>query len=160
VRDDCQIETGIRSVAISDLTARRESIVPHHIEALISPYVTYVVDAGEIFFGPSFYTLTNSSKILVFLTAVRGWEFIDKDEIHRKIGYSAIAGATGLPIILVMLLMIFKIPGAWIFRDQKLGLRIADSHIQSIRAHVTSRTFRRSVRHSRKRRARLPWSVY
>ena len=92
-------------MALKDLVADHRMIAEETIETIVAPYVRYDPAAHKIVWTPQAKALGNDTKVLVFLVAVLGWQYVldeSKDaatkpaDLERELG---IAGGTLRPIL-------------------------------------------------------------
>jgi hypothetical protein len=92
-------------VALKDLVADRRKIAEETIEKIVAPYVRYDPGAQEIVWTPQGGSLGNDAKVLVFLVAVLGWQYVldESRDVKTKPadleGELRIAGGTLRPIL-------------------------------------------------------------
>lgn len=63
-------------MALKDLVAKKSEIAKSVIEAIVSKYVRYYSDTLEIGFTPEGAELSGENKVLVYLVAVLGWQYV------------------------------------------------------------------------------------
>jgi len=63
-------------VALKDLVADHGMIAEETIEKIVAPYVRYDPAAHKIVWTPQAKSLGNDTKVLVFLVAVLGWQYV------------------------------------------------------------------------------------
>jgi hypothetical protein len=63
-------------VALKDLVADHRTISEETIEKIVAPYVRYDPAAHKIVWTPQGKSLGNDAKVLVFLVAVLGWQYV------------------------------------------------------------------------------------
>lgn len=92
-------------MALSDLVADHRKIAEETIEKIVVPYVRYDAAAHKIVWTPQGKSLGNDARILVYLVAVLGWQYIVDEsrdvstkpaDLERELG---IAGGTLRPIL-------------------------------------------------------------
>lgn len=63
-------------MSLRDLVAKKSDIAESVIEAIVSKYVRYYVDTLEIGFTPECASLSSESKVLAYLVAILGWQYV------------------------------------------------------------------------------------
>lgn len=94
-----------KHMALKDLVSDHKKLSEATIERIVKDYVRYDTKAGLIFFTPAGRQLNNEARILVYLVALEGWQFVSNDQL--KIGTKpsdlesavGIAGGTLRPIL-------------------------------------------------------------
>jgi hypothetical protein len=61
---------------LKDLIAKKSEIAEAVIEAIVSKYVRYYTDTSEIGFTPEGAALSGENKVLVYLVALLGWQYV------------------------------------------------------------------------------------
>lgn len=84
-------------MALKDLVASSSTLTEEMVEAIIGAFVRYDIDETEIVLLPEFNDLTNSHKILVFLSALQGWRFVTDGEQAASMKPGEIESKTGIP---------------------------------------------------------------
>ena len=76
-------------MALKDLVADHRKINEETIEKVVAPFVRYDPAAHKIIWTPEGRALKNEAKILVFLVALLGWQYVleEAQEISSKPGY-------------------------------------------------------------------------
>ena len=93
-------------MALRDLVADKAALTEEAIEKIVANYVRYDAAAGEIVLTPAGVALKNDQKVLVYLTANLGWQYVRDDppglgtkpaELGAALG---IAGGTLRPVLM------------------------------------------------------------
>lgn len=73
-------------MALKSLVAKKSEIAESAIEEIVSKYVRYYTDTLEVGFTPECASITSESKILVYLVALLGWQYVtdESPEISTK----------------------------------------------------------------------------
>lgn len=66
-------------MALKDLVANKAALTEEAIEAIVTGYIRYYPDTGEIGFTPAGAELRNDQKVLLYLTAIHGWMHVTDD---------------------------------------------------------------------------------
>lgn len=82
---------------LKSLVAKKSEIAESAIEAIVTPYVRYYVESFEIGFTPEFSNLSNDRKILVYLVAVQGWQYVADDAPAVKTKPADLEKSVGIP---------------------------------------------------------------
>lgn len=73
-------------MALKNLTIKQNKIKEENLEELLSGFVLFDESKEEIILTPKSMRLTNREKILIFLIALKGWQFIiSKNELIDRI---------------------------------------------------------------------------
>lgn len=92
-------------MALKDLVADHREIAEETIEKIVAAYVRFDPTAGKIIWTPQGNTLSNEARVLVFLVAVLGWQYVvdDPKPVSTKPGdlegELAIPGGTLRPLL-------------------------------------------------------------
>lgn len=84
-------------MALKDLVADRSKLTEAAIEEIIQNYVHYDPDAYEVVLTPAGLTLSNDAKILVFLVAIAGWQYVVDEVRTVDTKPAALEKMTGIP---------------------------------------------------------------
>jgi hypothetical protein len=73
-------------VALKDLIADDTKITEEMIEKIVVPYIRYNSAAHKIVWRPAGESLANEAKVLVFLVAVLGWQYVveERQDVATK----------------------------------------------------------------------------
>lgn len=63
-------------MALKDLVAKKSEVAETVIEGIVSKHVRYYTDSMEIGFTPSGAALSGENRILVYLVALLGWQYV------------------------------------------------------------------------------------
>jgi hypothetical protein len=63
-------------MALKSLVAKKSEIAESVIEEIVSKYVRYYTDTLEVGFTPECASITSERKILVYLVALLGWQYV------------------------------------------------------------------------------------
>ena len=69
-------------MTLADLIVRKTKFTEEAIKTIISPYVRYDIDELNIVFTPIANVLAKKNKVLVYLVAMQGWQFIHDEVIE------------------------------------------------------------------------------
>ncbi len=92
-------------MALKDLVADHRMLAEETVEKIVAPYVRYDPAAHKIVWTPQAKSLGNDTKVLVFLVAVLGWQYVVDEnqdvatkpaDLERELG---IVGGTLRPIL-------------------------------------------------------------
>lgn len=84
-------------MALKDLVASTSALTEETVEAIVSEFVRYDTDETELVLLPEFMGLSNSHKILVFLSALHGWRFVVEGDASVSMKPSELEEKTGIP---------------------------------------------------------------
>lgn len=84
-------------MALKDLVADRGKITEEQIEKIVAKYVRYDPKTIEVIFTPESAKLNNDAKILLYLVAVTGWEFIADEQPNIRTNPQALEEILGIP---------------------------------------------------------------
>lgn len=84
-------------MALKDLVASNSALTEETVEAIVNAYIRYDIEEAEVVFLPEFNDLSNSHKILVFLSALQGWRFVIDDEQAVSMKPGELEKKTGIP---------------------------------------------------------------
>lgn len=63
-------------MALKDLVAKKSDIAESVVEEIVSKYVRYYIDTLEVGFTPNGAKLVGENKVLVYLVALLGWQYV------------------------------------------------------------------------------------
>ena len=84
-------------MALKDLVVDRGKITEEMVEKIIANFVRYELDPNAIVLTPEGTTLKNDAKILVYLVAVLGWQYVIGEEHQVDTRPAALEIALGIP---------------------------------------------------------------
>lgn len=84
-------------MSLKQHTVRKREVTEQAIAAVIADRCKYDVELGEVVLLPAFSALRARLKILVYLVALRGWQFLKPGTGSERAGPTDIARAVGLP---------------------------------------------------------------
>ncbi|WP_398484538.1 hypothetical protein [Tardiphaga sp.] len=133
-------------MALKDLVAKKSEVDEAVIEAIVSKYVRYYTDTVEIGFTPECASLSGESKLLVYLVALLGWQYVTDSvpetstkpaDLEKVLG---IPGNTLRPILKTLKDAHLIAPGA-------LGYNAREGNLEDIAAAISGerKTARRKV---------------
>jgi hypothetical protein len=137
-------------VALKDLVADHRKIREETIEKIVAPFVRYDPAAHKIVWTPKGGSLGNDAKILVFLVAVLGWQYVLEESLNVMTkpadleGELGITGNTLRPILK-------KLKDSHLLTLVNGHYRVQLANLDSIEAAISSET-PRAARTSRARR--------
>lgn len=65
-------------MAIRDLTINQGKLKEEKIEKLVKPYILYDIEQKKVFFLPNGQKLGLKKRIILFLVAIKGWQFFEE----------------------------------------------------------------------------------
>lgn len=84
-------------MSLRDLVAKKSEIAESAIEEIVSKYIRYYIDTHEIGFTPEYSTLNGESKLLVYLVAILGWQFVTDNPPTTSTKPADLEKAIGIP---------------------------------------------------------------
>ena len=84
-------------MALKKLVVERGKIAEEMIESVVSDFIGYELNPNTIVFKPKGASLRNDAKILVYLVAVLGWQYVADDEHTTDTRPAALEATLGIP---------------------------------------------------------------
>jgi hypothetical protein len=84
-------------MALKDLVAKKSEIAESVIEGIVSKYVRYYTDTLEIGFTPEGAALGGEKKVLVYLVAILGWQYVTNEPPAIPTKPADLEKALGIP---------------------------------------------------------------
>ena len=84
-------------MALKDLVIERGKITEEMVETIIANFVHYELNPSAIVFTPEGYSLKNDTKVLIYLVAILGWQYIVDEEHQTDTRPAALEIALGIP---------------------------------------------------------------
>ncbi|MDB5598292.1 MAG: hypothetical protein JWN71_336 [Xanthobacteraceae bacterium] len=123
-------------MALKDLVAKKSEIAESAIESVVAKYVRYYTDTSEIGFTPDGAALSGENKILVYLVAILGWQYVTGDtpeistkpaDLEKSLG---IAGGTLRPLLK-------SLKDAHMIAPSADGYRVREGNLEAIAAQIS-----------------------
>lgn len=69
---------------LKDLATNTAELTERWVEEIVAPYVNYDVEDKRVILLPAASSLSSKKKVLIFLTALRGWPFLTEDAVKAS----------------------------------------------------------------------------
>ncbi|MBL6935648.1 MAG: hypothetical protein ISR48_09565 [Alphaproteobacteria bacterium] len=84
-------------MALKDLVADRGKVAEGMIETIISGFVRYELNPNEIVFTPEGAALNNDAKVLIYLVAALGWQYVIEEKHNTDTKPADLEETLGIP---------------------------------------------------------------
>ena len=71
-------------MALRNLTLNKSQLTEKQIEDIVGDYIRYDTDVREVVLLPAAFSLSNRLRVLVYLVALAGWQFLVEDPVANE----------------------------------------------------------------------------